>query len=79
MRLLFQCVYGVMPGIFSGINKFDLQNSSATKIKSKVVGVSLAFSVLHPDVGLHCLSLSLLWDARHKRGKNQWAHFKKAF
>ena len=26
--------------MFSGINKFDLQSSSATKIKSKVMGVS---------------------------------------
>ena len=31
---------GCMSGIFSDINNFDLQSSSATKIKSKVVGVS---------------------------------------
>ena len=29
-----------MSGILSGINKFDLQRDSATKIKSKVVSVS---------------------------------------
>ena len=32
-----------MSDIFSGINKFDLRSSSATKIKSKVVGVFFFF------------------------------------
>ena len=47
LRLLFQwdlnsqiiqCICGWMSGIFVGINKFDLQSSIATKIKSEVVG-----------------------------------------
>ena len=33
------CLWG-MSDLFSGINKFDLLRSNATKIKSKVVGVS---------------------------------------
>ena len=35
-----QCVCGWMSDIFSGINKFDLQSSSTTKIKNEVVGIS---------------------------------------
>ena len=34
-----RCGCCCIAGIFSGINKFDLQRSSATKIKSKVVGI----------------------------------------
>ena len=43
-----QLVCGWMSGIFSGVNIFDLQSSSATKIKSKVVGVSF---------GVHCIEV----------------------
>ena len=37
-----------MSGIFSGINKFDLQSSSAIKIKFKVVGVSFDVQYILP-------------------------------
>ena len=40
-----QCVCGWMSGIFSGINKFDLQSSSATKSNLKLWAFLLAFSV----------------------------------
>ena len=41
-----QCVCGWISGIFSSINKYDLQSSSATKILSNVAGVS--FGVQSP-------------------------------
>ena len=37
----------MMSNIFSGIDKFELQRSSATKIKSKVVGVSFGVQYIY--------------------------------
>ena len=44
-----QCVCVWMSDIFSGINKFDLQSSSAKKIKNKVVGVSFSVQYISDE------------------------------
>ena len=43
-------ICGWMSGIFSGINKFDLPSSSATKIKSKVVGLSFGVQCIYDNM-----------------------------